>query len=218
FAARRPWVTLKLALSLDGALADASGHARWVTGEDSRRMVHEMRSGCDGIAVGIGTVLSDDPSLTVRDVPAPRVPPARVIFDRQARLPVGSVLAQTARDVPTVVIAEAAPSARAAALEALGVRVLRVAPLGTALDALREAGIRSLLVEGGARLAGALIGTGYVDRLVIFQGSVILGAGALGAFDFVPPIEIERAPRWRVLERREVGADTMTVYAPPSSD
>jgi diaminohydroxyphosphoribosylaminopyrimidine deaminase/5-amino-6-(5-phosphoribosylamino)uracil reductase len=89
--------------------------------------------------------------------------------------------------------------------------------LAAALDALGDAGIRSLLVEGGARLAGSLLGTGNVDRLVIFQGSVVLGAGALGAFAFVPPMEIERAPRWRALEQREVGADTMTVYAPPSN-
>ena len=218
FASSRPWVTLKLALSLDGALADAGGRSRWVTGEESRRMVHEMRAGSDAIAVGIGTVLSDDPSLTVRDVPAPRVPPTRVIFDRQARLPVTSVLARTAREVPTVVVAESPASARAAGLEAMGVRVMQAAPLAAALAALRDSGMRSLLVEGGARLAGALLGTGNVDRLVIFQGSVILGAGALGAFDFVPPTEIERAPRWHVLERREVGADTMTVYAPPSRD
>ena len=217
FTARRPWVTLKLALSLDGALADASGRSRWVTGEESRRVVHEMRAGNDAIAVGIGTVLSDDPSLTVRDAPAPRVPPTRVLFDRHARLPVASALARTAREVPTLIVVAAPAPARVSALEALGVRVVRAPSLAAALDALGDAGIRSLLVEGGARLAGALIGTGFVDRLVIFQGSVVLGAGALNAFAFVPPMEIERAPRWRVLDRREVGADTMTVYAPPSN-
>jgi diaminohydroxyphosphoribosylaminopyrimidine deaminase/5-amino-6-(5-phosphoribosylamino)uracil reductase len=217
FVARRPWITLKLALSLDGALADASGRSRWVTGEESRRIVHEMRAGSDAVAVGIGTVLSDDPSLTVRDAPAPRVPPTRVVFDRHARLPVASALARTAREVPTLLVSDAPPVARTAALEALGVRVVRAASLAAALDALGDAGIRSLLVEGGARLAGSLLGTGNVDRLVIFQGSVVLGAGALGAFAFVPPMEIERAPRWRALEQREVGADTLTVYAPPSN-
>jgi len=140
------------------------------------------------------------------------------VFDRRARLPVGSVLACSAREVPTLIVSDAPAAARVAALEALGVRVVRAASLAVALDTLGDAGIRSLLVEGGARLAGALIGTGCVDRLVIFQGSAVLGAGALGAFDFVPPMEVERAPRWRALERREVGADTMTVYAPPSND
>ena len=218
FVAKRPWITLKLALSLDGALADAAGHSRWITGDESRRLVHEMRAGNDAIGVGIGTALADDPSLTVRDAPPPRVPPARVIFDRAARLPVDSVLATTARSVPTVVVAQSPPVARASALQTLGVRVVDASSLGAALDALGASGVRSLLVEGGARLAGALIGAGMVDRLVIFQGSAILGAGALGAFAFVPPTEVERALRWRALERREIGADTMTVFAPPSDD
>ncbi|MEO7038669.1 MAG: bifunctional diaminohydroxyphosphoribosylaminopyrimidine deaminase/5-amino-6-(5-phosphoribosylamino)uracil reductase RibD [Candidatus Elarobacter sp.] len=218
FAEKRPWVTLKLAVSLDGALADATGHSHWITGEDARRVVHEMRAGSDAIGIGIGTALADDPSLTVRDAPAPRVPPARVIFDRAARLPVESVLARTARDIPTIVVADSPPAARAAALEALGVRVVEASSLRVALDALGDSGTRSLLVEGGARLAGALIGTGMVDRLVIFQGSAIFGAGALGAFAFVPPTEIERARAWRAIERREIGGDTMTVYAPPSHD
>ena len=218
FASKRPWVTLKLAVSLDGALADATGRSRWITGEESRRVVHEMRAGSDAIGVGIGTVLSDDPALTVRDAPAPRVAPTRVVFDRAARLPAASALGRTARDLPTIVVADSPPATRVAALTALGVRVLQAASLRAALESLADAGVRSLLVEGGARLAGAFIGTGTVDRLVIFQGSAIFGAGALGAFAFVPPTEVERAPAWRALERREIGTDTMTVYAPPSSD
>jgi diaminohydroxyphosphoribosylaminopyrimidine deaminase / 5-amino-6-(5-phosphoribosylamino)uracil reductase len=218
FVEKRPWITLKLAVSLDSAIADAAGHSRWITGEESRRVVHEMRAGSDAIGVGIGTVLADDPSLTVRDAPAPRVAPKRVIFDRATRLPIRSVLATTARNVPTIVVAASPPAARVAALEALGVRVIDATSLRVALNALGDAGIRSLLVEGGARLAGTLIGAGMVDRLVIFQGSAIFGAGALGAFAFVPPTEVERAPRWRALERREIGLDTMTVFAPPSDD
>ncbi len=218
FVEKRPWITLKLAVSLDGALADATGRSRWITSEESRRLVHEMRAGSDAVGVGIGTALADDPSLTVRDAPAPRVAPRRVVFDHTARLPTTSVLARTALEVPTIVVAESPPPARVAALESLGVRVIQASTLRAALDALRAAGIRSLLVEGGARLAGALIGAGMADRLVIFQGSAIFGAGALGAFAFVPPTEVEHAPRWRVLERREIGADTMTVFAPPSND
>ena len=218
FESTRPFITLKLALSLDSALADATGRSRWITGDESRRVVHEMRAANDAIAVGIGTVLADDPALTVRDTPAPRVPPSRVVFDRGARLPARSVVATTARDVPTIVVAESPPAGRVAALQALGVRVVDATSLRVALDTLRGDGVRSLLVEGGARLAGALLGAGMVDRLVIFQGSAIFGAGALGAFAFVPPTEVKRAPRWRMLERREIGTDTMTVYAPPSDD
>jgi diaminohydroxyphosphoribosylaminopyrimidine deaminase / 5-amino-6-(5-phosphoribosylamino)uracil reductase len=218
FASPRPWVTLKLALSLDSAIADAGGVSHWITGEESRRAVHEMRAGHDAIAVGIGTVLSDDPLLTVRDAPPPRVPPTRVVFDRSARLPLQSALVRTAREVPTIVMAGAPERGRVAALEAAGVRVLCAASLPDALLSLRAAGVRALLVEGGARLAGAALGTGSVDRLVIFRAPVVLGAGALGAFAFVPPMEVERAVRWRTLERRAIGADTMTVYAPPLGD
>ncbi|MEP7066095.1 MAG: bifunctional diaminohydroxyphosphoribosylaminopyrimidine deaminase/5-amino-6-(5-phosphoribosylamino)uracil reductase RibD [Gemmatimonadota bacterium] len=218
FEAKRPWVTLKLAVSLDAALADATGRSRWITGEASRRVVHEMRAGSDAIGAGIGTVLSDNPSLTVRDAPAPRVAPTRVVFDRGARLPASSVLVRTAREIPTIVVAESPPAARSSALAAFGVQVVDARSLRVALDALGDRGVRSLLVEGGARLAGAFIGAGMVDRLVIFQGSAIFGAGALGAFAFVPPTEVERAPKWRMLERREIDADTMTVYAPPSND
>jgi diaminohydroxyphosphoribosylaminopyrimidine deaminase/5-amino-6-(5-phosphoribosylamino)uracil reductase len=218
FVEKRPWITLKLAVSLDSAVADAAGHSRWITGDQARRVVHEMRAGSDAVGVGIGTVLADDPSLTVREAPAPRVAPGRVIFDRAARLPLRSVLATTARSVPTIVVAESPPAARVAALQALGVRVIDVSSLRVALNALGDMGMRSLLVEGGARLAGTLIGAGMVDRLVIFQGSVIFGAGALGAFAFVPPTEVEHAPRWRALERREIGPDTMTVFAPSSDD
>jgi diaminohydroxyphosphoribosylaminopyrimidine deaminase/5-amino-6-(5-phosphoribosylamino)uracil reductase len=217
FTEKRPWITLKLAMSLDAALADAAGRSRWITSDESRRLVHEMRAGSDAIGVGIGTALADDPSLTVRDAPPPRVAPSRIVFDRGARLPVASVLARTARAAPTIVVAESPPAARVHALEALGVRVIDASSLRVALDALGDAGVRSLLVEGGARLAGALIGAGMVDRLVIFQGSAIFGAGALGAFAFVPPTDVERAPRWRALERREIGTDTMIVFAPPSS-
>ncbi|MGH7632905.1 MAG: bifunctional diaminohydroxyphosphoribosylaminopyrimidine deaminase/5-amino-6-(5-phosphoribosylamino)uracil reductase RibD, partial [Gemmatimonadaceae bacterium] len=78
FSAIRPWVTLKLAVSLDGAIADAAGRSRWITGERARRVVHRLRAQSDAIAVGIGTVLADDPALTVRDAPAPRVAPLRV--------------------------------------------------------------------------------------------------------------------------------------------
>jgi diaminohydroxyphosphoribosylaminopyrimidine deaminase/5-amino-6-(5-phosphoribosylamino)uracil reductase len=218
FVEKRPWITLKLAISLDSAIADAAGHSRWITGDQARRMVHEMRAGSDAVGVGIGTVLADDPSLTVRDAPAPRVTPRRVIFDRGARLPLRSVLATTARTVPTIVVAESPPAARVAALQGLGVRVIDASSLRVGLNALGDMGVRSLLVEGGARLAGTLIGAGMVDRLVIFQGSAILGAGALGAFAFVPPTEVEHAPRWRALEHREIGPDTMTVFAPPSDD
>lgn len=212
-ASRRPWVTLKLAVSLDGAIADAEGRSRWLTGPRARAAVHLLRAGSDAVAVGIGTVLADDPLLTVRDAPAPRIPPRRVIFDRHARTPLQSRLVETAREVPTIVVAESPDAARARALEAAGVEILRAPSLGDALEALAGAGVRSLLVEGGARLAGALLASALVHRLIIFQAPVLLGAGALGAFAYAPAATATTAPRYRVVERRVFGDDTMTVLA-----
>lgn len=213
--AERPWVTLKLAISLDGAIAAADRQRGWLTGEKARREVHRLRAGVDAIAVGIGTALADDPALTVRGVRKPRVAPLRVVFDRQARLPLTSQLARTARKVPTVIVATESGSERAQALVARGVEVIAAPDLTGALRVLLARGVHHLLVEGGATLAGALIEGHLVDRLVIFQAPVVLGAGALNAFAGVPPAVTSQLERWRVVSRTPFEQDVMTVLAPP---
>jgi len=213
--AGRPWVTLKLALSLDGAVADHTRGPGWLTGPESRRAVHATRAAHDAVAVGIGTALADDPELTVRAAPAPRVPPLRVVFDRRARLPLGGRLARTARDVGVVVVAGPdAPAARLRALEDAGARVVAAADLQGALAALRrDHGVRALLVEGGARIAGALWAADLVDRLVIFRAPLVLGAGAVPAFEGAPGARAGHARRLPVVGARWHGADHATVYA-----
>lgn len=213
FASDRPWVTVKLAVSIDGAIADADRSRGWLTGPEARAEVHQMRAASDAIAVGRGTVLADDPLLTVRGVAPPRVAPLRVVFDSAARLPLDSALARTARDVPVLVIAREASADRVAALSDLGVEVLLAPGAAEALRALKSRGVRALLVEGGARLAGTFLGEALVDRLVIFQAPILLGAGALGAFSHVPGRALALAGRWRVVERRTFGDDLMTSYA-----
>jgi diaminohydroxyphosphoribosylaminopyrimidine deaminase/5-amino-6-(5-phosphoribosylamino)uracil reductase len=123
------------------------------------------------------------------------------------------VLARTARDVPTIVVAERPDPGRAALLEERGVTVIRPRSLEDALEQLRRREIRSLLVEGGARLAGALLEGALVNRLIIFQAPVLLGAGALNAFAYAPSMSVGAAERFEVLERRALGSDTVTVYA-----
>jgi len=174
-----------------------------------------MRAGADAVAVGVGTALADDPALTVRGVPEPRVPPLRVVFDRTLRLPGTSALARTAGEVPVAVVTGPAPDpARAAAFARLGVRLVPAADAAAGLRALRaDHGVRHLLVEGGAGLAGALWRDGLVDRLVIFQAPVVLGADALRPFTGVSGLRADTAPRLPVVERRAVGADLQTVYA-----
>lgn len=216
--ATRPWITLKLALSLDGAIADYTRQPGWITGPAARRAVHVMRAANDAVAVGIGTALADDPELTVRFGAAPRVPPLRVVFDRHARLPLDGRLARSARETPVLLVVSPRPQddaerARREALEALGVSLLSAPTTADALAALKVRGVHSLLVEGGAGLASELVGTNLVDRLVIFQGSVILGGDALPAFAALPPRTVAQGIRWRVIARRSFGNDAMTSYA-----
>ena len=205
---KRPWVTLKLAVSVDNAIANASREPRWLTGDAARHYVHRLRAVNDAIAVGVGTALADDPALTVRHGRRPRQAPLRVVFDRKARLPETSQLVKTTRRIPTVVVAESPDVERRATLERRGVEVLVAQGLEAGLEALWNKGVRSLFVEGGAELSQALLAAGLVDRLIIFQAPVLLGPGALQAFTGPPPAE-----RFRVVERREFGDDLMAVYA-----
>ena len=209
--ARRPFVALKLGLSLDSRIADCDGRSVWVTGEEARAEVHRLRAGFDAIAVGLGTAVADDPLLTVRGAVEPRVPPARVVFDRSLRLPADGRLARTAREAPVFVVTTAeASAARRAALQTAGVRVLDAADgLAAACRVLREAGIRSMFVEGGGELAGSLLRAGLVDRLYLFYAPLFLGPGGLSPFAALESLPITEAARWRRLDTEAFGADTL---------
>ncbi|MFI5228699.1 MAG: RibD family protein, partial [Gemmatimonadales bacterium] len=217
-----PWVTLKLALSADGAVADPTGARRWISNEASRAAAHLLRANADAIAIGVGTLLADDPALTVRDAPAPRVPPRRVVFDSALRTPLTSTLVRTARDVPTTLVLgeKGARSPRRVAVEAAGVDVIVAPAAGTAttdpraaLRDLRARGVRSLLVEAGPRLTGALLAASLVQRVVIFRAPFTLGHSAPRAFAFAPLGFEERLAQSPIVERRSHGDDVMTTYA-----
>ncbi len=211
--ADRPFVTLKFALSIDGAIVDASRMPGWLTGNEARQAVHALRADSDAIAVGIGTALADNPALTVRHAAPPRRPPLRVLFDRSARLPLDSQLVQTARALPVLDFTNGSCQVAEAALRAAGVETVAVGSAHEAMRQLGARGVRHLLVEGGAALGSSLLEAELVDRLVIFQAPVILGAGALSAFAAFPSQRAGLAPRFRVVERKALGADLMTVYA-----
>jgi diaminohydroxyphosphoribosylaminopyrimidine deaminase/5-amino-6-(5-phosphoribosylamino)uracil reductase len=217
FASDRPWIILKLAISLDGAIANASrtrgSGGDWLTGAESRREVHHMRAGVDAIAVGVGTVLADDPMLTVRDVPEPRVAPRRVIFDSELRTPLGAAVVRGARIVPTTIVARRAASDRRDAMAAAGVDVRVYETLEAALRGLAADGVRSMLVEGGARFGASLLEQGAVDRLVIFQAPVVLGADALNAFAYLSSSAAVALGHLRVIERVMLGNDLKTTFA-----
>ena len=215
FAARRqdrPFVTLKLALSIDGALVDASRATRWLTNAESRREVHRLRSDADAIATGINTVLADDPLLTVRHVSAPRIAPTRIVFDHLARLPTDGALARSVAEAPVLVVALPEAARRAAMLEQVGVGLLVADSLTSALQQLRDRQVQHVLVEGGAGLASAFMEAGFVDRLVIFQVPVVLGAGALAAFAHLSQGAARNA-RLSLIGRKALGVVLMSTYA-----
>ncbi len=208
----RPFVALKLATSIDGRIADAAGSSQWVSGTAAREYVHWLRAGFDAIAVGGTTALRDNPQLTVRGAVTPRRPPIRVIFDRRAMLNPSALLVSSARDVPTWVMASLeAPAASVTALEQNGVRVFRPASLAEGLRLLRDAGVESLLCEGGGALGARLLVDGLVDRLYWVQSPVWLGEAAVPAFPGVPAQPLAAAPRWTPVERSALGSDTLLV-------
>jgi diaminohydroxyphosphoribosylaminopyrimidine deaminase/5-amino-6-(5-phosphoribosylamino)uracil reductase len=210
--AARPWVTLKLALSSNGKMNDPSGERRWITNEQSRQEVHRLRANADAIAVGVGTVLADDPQLTVRGPIRPRVAPVRVVFDREADTPLDSILVRTARETPTMIFANHPPVVRLAALHNAGVDVFEAAHLASALEALHGFGVQHLFVEGGARVAQQFLRQNLVDRLIIFQSPITLDDSALSPFDGLGDFR-DRLPAVRVVRRAEFGEDVMSVYA-----
>jgi diaminohydroxyphosphoribosylaminopyrimidine deaminase / 5-amino-6-(5-phosphoribosylamino)uracil reductase len=210
--AERPFVALKLATSIDGRIADATGSSRWVSGEAAREYVHWLRAGFDAIAVGGVTALHDNPQLTVRGPVTPRRPPVRVVFDRRAMLNQTTDLVKTARDVPTWVMSSPdAPPASVSLLEQGGVRVFRPRSLADGLRALREAGVESVLCEGGGALGAKLLVDGLVDRLYWVQAPVWLGEAAVPAFPGMAAAPLAAAPRWIPVERRALGPDTLLV-------
>jgi diaminohydroxyphosphoribosylaminopyrimidine deaminase/5-amino-6-(5-phosphoribosylamino)uracil reductase len=211
--AKRPWVTLKLALSSDDKMNDPSGERRWISNELSRNEVQRLRANVDAIAVGLGTVRADDPQLTARGKIRPRIAPMRVVFDRNAETPIDAVLVRTAKQTPTVIFAHHPPVARLAALHNAGVDVFEAEDLPSALEALRGFEVHHLMVEGGARVARDFLRQDMVDRLIIFQSPVTLGGDALSPFEGLPGSYRETLAKKPIVRRAEFGEDVMTVYA-----
>ncbi|MBB4635364.1 bifunctional diaminohydroxyphosphoribosylaminopyrimidine deaminase/5-amino-6-(5-phosphoribosylamino)uracil reductase RibD [Longimicrobium terrae] len=210
----RPFIALKLAMSLDARIADRDGRSVWITGEESRAEVHRLRAGYDAVAAGIGTALADDPQLTVRGAVVPRVAPARIVFDRSLRLPLSSALVRTAAEVPVwAVCAPDADAGRRDALEAAGVRVVAADGLAAQLRALRGAGAGSMFVEGGAAFASALLAADVVDRMYLFYAPVLIGPDGGAPFGTIPNPALADAPRWRRLATDTFGADTRITLA-----
>ncbi|MGH7270430.1 MAG: bifunctional diaminohydroxyphosphoribosylaminopyrimidine deaminase/5-amino-6-(5-phosphoribosylamino)uracil reductase RibD [Polyangiaceae bacterium] len=197
----RPYVTLKLGLSLDGRIASRTGSSKWVTGPEARARVHLLRAQHDAVVIGIGTALADDPRLTVRD--APGQSSLRIVFDSKLRLPLAGQLVQSAREVPTWVMCTTdAPSSAEEQLVEHGVEVVRapasaegrIDPMA-ALEIMASRGIVAAMIEGGAELAGSVLAGAAVDELHAFIAPILLGPrGRPGAVDWAGPATPSEAP------------------------
>ncbi len=211
----RPQITLKLATTLDGRIATHGGESRWITGEESRRCVHELRSGHDAVLVGIETAIKDDPELTVRLAGYEGYQPARVVLDSRGRLPVQSKLAQTARVIPTLLVTtQPAPGE----LLSLGVREIRVpskhqrVDIAAAMQALSDLGIERLFVEGGGVVATAFLRLGFIDRLEWFRAPTILGGDARPVIGHLNIEALSQIYRFTRLGVQSLGDDLWETY------
>jgi diaminohydroxyphosphoribosylaminopyrimidine deaminase / 5-amino-6-(5-phosphoribosylamino)uracil reductase len=210
----RPQVILKLAVSADGKVALAGRRPAPITGEDVRARVHLMRATSDAVMTGIGTVLADDPLLTCR-LPGMRSP-VRVVLDSTLRLPLGSKLVASAREVPLwVVTADSALGDRERALTAQGAEVLRAAAANGRLDLaavfklLTGRGITRLMVEAGPILAAGLLRADLVDEVALFRSSKTIGPDGVDALDGLPLSALTHNPRLKSLGSEAIGADTV---------
>jgi riboflavin-specific deaminase-like protein len=176
----RPYVALKYAQTIDGQIATGTGDSKWISGESERRISHALRAACDAVMVGVGTVIRDDPQLTVRMVPG--VSPRRVVLDSTLRVPLTAKVLDA--DAPTTILStDRSSPERRSALKTRDVKVRLVDPgpngveLKAALAALYEEGVESLLVEGGAKVITSMLAARVVDRLIVGIAPTIIGQG-----------------------------------------
>lgn len=175
-----PFIVSKVAMTLDGKLATHNGHSKWVTGTEAREFVHQLRNEVDGIMVGIGTVLADNPKLTTR-LPEGGKNPIRIILDSNLRIPIDAEVTDTTEAQTWVVTSEEADQSKIALLKEKGLEVIFVPASESGLDLpallkrLYEEGITDVLLEGGSELNGAFLKAGLINKFLIFVAPKLLG-------------------------------------------
>lgn len=219
----RPWLRVKLAMSLDGRTALANGHSQWISGEPARQDVQQWRAQSCAILTGSGTVLADDPRLTVRSAPGQGdgdfIPPLRVVMDRELRTPADAhVLDGSA---PTLVLHASHAKPRDARFERVKLQALESAngrlDLAEGLSILSAREINEVQVEAGPTLCGALFSAGLVDELLLYVAPVLLGEAAMPLLRL--PTLSDMADRWKlkVIDQRMIGEDWRLLLRPEES-
>lgn len=205
----RPWMRVKSAASLDGRTALANGVSQWITGAQARRDGHRWRARSCAVLTGIGTLLQDNPRLTVRDVPTTRQP-LRIVVDREMQLPPN---ARIFEDGPVLVFAAVDHHDKRAQLEAAGATVVLLPDAKRKVDLVAMAGelarreLNEILIEAGNRLNGALLRAGVVDELVVYLAPQLLGDAARGMFDLGELSALEQRIALRTQDVRRIGGD-----------
>ena len=211
----RPYVTLKMAGTLDGRIATATGESQWITGQDARRDVHMMRARHDAVMVGAGTVRADDPSLTVRGLGVGRQP-VRIVVSNAMKISADKQLAQTAAHVPVWLCHGA--DADVLAWTAKGAMSLPCQTVSSQIDpqammaVLAAKGITRVFCEGGGMLAASLLGAGLVDQLVVYSAGTAIGAEGTPMLGAMGVAQLEDAPRFALNGVRPVGNDIRHIW------
>lgn len=218
----RPAMFLKTATTMDGRIATRTGASQWITGEAPRGFGHLLRAQADGVLAGIGTAIADDPRLNVRLKGLEGRSPVRIIADPRLRLPLTSHLARTARHQPVWLLARPdADRGRARAFQDLGAEIIEtpVLPSGeldlaAACQALGARGLTRVLVEGGGRIAGALLKAGLIDRIHMLRAGLVIGGDGLPAVAGMGLEALADAPRFRLEHVRRIGEDLLETWVP----
>ena len=214
----RPFVTLKLAASIDGKIATKEGDSKWITGASARHFVHNMRRQHDAIMVGSGTVISDDPSLNVRDL-GECLQPARVILSSKLQIPEKSNLGKTVHEQPVWIFHSIdAPEERKKSWLEKGAQLFECPvdnfgiSIKDVLQKLASKGITRLFCEGGGKLAASLIRSNYVDQIVTFHGGLTIGADGLPSIHDLGISSLTEAKRWRLDHTHSFGAEVLNIW------
>lgn len=219
----RPFVHLKMAISLDGRIATRTGDSRWITGAESLKKSHELRHEYDAILVGSNTVTVDNPSLTDRSGKARRRPLVRVVLDNQLKISQASNLVLTAKETPTIVFTDSEDTEKKADLKSEGVEVIQIAEGGRNLQGLLlELGkrqIQSVIVEGGTSIAGAFYDAKLINKITFFIAPIVIGGkdappaiGGQGASRLSGAMHLEK------VEIKQHGADLEVTGYPETKD
>jgi diaminohydroxyphosphoribosylaminopyrimidine deaminase/5-amino-6-(5-phosphoribosylamino)uracil reductase len=211
---KEPFVVLKVAATLDGKMATRNGDSKWISGEASRRFVHKLRDQVDGVLVGIGTVLKDNPMLTAR-IRGGR-DPYRIVLDSRLKIPEEAKVIGTSPSKAIIASTELAPKDKIGKLKKRGVQILILdskegrVNLKSCLSKLGEMGVMNLLVEGGSQVNGSFLDEGVIDKLLLFLSPKLIGdQQALGIFGGKGASNLQKATALKEIKAKRIGEDIL---------